>query len=265
MDEGTTAPIQGDMLRETMFSEYKKPHYGGFENCLITTSVCGTWACTPCCAPCCNVTIVKDYERAINFRMGRRNHNGALEGGMYVVYPGIDDFRKVDIRENSINIPAQSVITAEGLSIYVDGVVYYHVANAEKAVLGIKDFTSATRMLAQTKLREVLGMKRFDEIQAQREEIVETLQQLLDEATDPWGIKVNRVEITGKLRKVNLIYTERVLKDVHCVVVVEGIKTPCFVILFVYIYVLLQIYNFLIKLKEQWALKLKLNVMLKLK
>eukprot|EP00511_Aplanochytrium_stocchinoi_P000638 CAMPEP_0204824506 /NCGR_PEP_ID=MMETSP1346-20131115/2511_1 /ASSEMBLY_ACC=CAM_ASM_000771 /TAXON_ID=215587 /ORGANISM="Aplanochytrium stocchinoi, Strain GSBS06" /LENGTH=297 /DNA_ID=CAMNT_0051951679 /DNA_START=227 /DNA_END=1120 /DNA_ORIENTATION=+ len=196
MDEGTTAPIQGDMLRETMFSEYKKPHYGGFENCLITTSVCGTWACTPCCAPCCNVTIVKDYERAINFRMGRRNHNGALEGGMYVVYPGIDDFRKVDIRENSINIPAQSVITAEGLSIYVDGVVYYHVANAEKAVLGIKDFTSATRMLAQTKLREVLGMKRFDEIQAQREEIVETLQQLLDEATDPWGIKVNRVEIT---------------------------------------------------------------------
>ena len=116
---------------------------------------------------------------------------------MHLILPmGVDEILKLDIREQIIDIPAQSIITAEGMSIRVDGVVYYRINAAEKAMLGVKDVNKNVSLLSQTKLREVLGTKTFNELQSDREVIANQLQVDMDLATDPWGVKVSRVELT---------------------------------------------------------------------
>ncbi|KAF4797708.1 Erythrocyte band 7 integral membrane protein [Turdus rufiventris] len=132
------------------------------------------------------IKIIKEYERAIIFRLGR-----ILKGGA----KGPDSFIKVDMRTISFDIPPQEILTRDSVTVNVDGVVYYRVQNATLAVANITNADSATRLLAQTTLRNVLGTKSLSEILSDREEIARSMQVTLDEATDNWGIKVERVEI----------------------------------------------------------------------
>ncbi|XP_036288771.1 stomatin [Pipistrellus kuhlii] len=139
--------------------------------------------------------IVKEYERAIIFRLGRILQGGAKGPGLFFVLPCTDSFVKVDMRIISFDIPPQEILTKDSVTVSVDGVVYYRVQNAILAVANITNADSATRLLAQTTLRNVLGTKNLSQILSDREEIAHNMQNTLDEATDDWGIKVERVEI----------------------------------------------------------------------
>ncbi|CAJ0959973.1 unnamed protein product [Ranitomeya imitator] len=139
--------------------------------------------------------IVKEYERAIIFRLGRILRGGAKGPGLFFVLPCTDSFIKVDMRTISFDIPPQEILTKDSVTVSVDGVVYYRVQNATLAVANITNADSATRLLAQTTLRNVLGTKNLSQILSDREEIAHSMQSTLDVATDDWGIKVERVEI----------------------------------------------------------------------
>nr|XP_024650346.1 erythrocyte band 7 integral membrane protein [Macaca nemestrina] len=139
--------------------------------------------------------IIKEYERAIIFRLGRILQGGAKGPGLFFILPCTDSFIKVDMRTISFDIPPQEILTKDSVTISVDGVVYYRVQNATLAVANITNADSATRLLAQTTLRNVLGTKNLSQILSDREEIAHNMQSTLDDATDAWGIKVERVEI----------------------------------------------------------------------
>ncbi|MFT7817604.1 erythrocyte band 7 integral membrane protein-like isoform X2 [Arapaima gigas] len=146
-----------------------------------------------------SIKIIKEYERAIIFRLGRIIRGGAKGPGLFFIIPCTDNFISVDMRTITFDIPPQEVLTKDSVTVSVDGVVYYRVQNATLAVANITNADSATRLLAQTTLRNVLGTKNLSEILSDREEIAHILhffpQSTLDEATDDWGIKVERVEI----------------------------------------------------------------------
>ncbi|XP_063792033.1 stomatin [Pseudophryne corroboree] len=141
------------------------------------------------------IKIVKEYERAIIFRLGRILRGGAKGPGMFFIVPCTDNIIKVDMRTISFDIPPQEILTKDSVTVSVDGVVYYRVQNATMAVANITNADSATRLLAQTTLRNVLGTKNLSQILSDREEIAHSMQSTLDVATDDWGIKVERVEI----------------------------------------------------------------------
>ncbi|XP_044295882.1 stomatin [Varanus komodoensis] len=141
------------------------------------------------------IKIVKEYERAIIFRLGRILKGGAKGPGLFFVLPCTDTIIKVDMRTISFDIPPQEILTKDSVTVNVDGVVYYRVQNATLAVANITNADSATRLLAQTTLRNVLGTKNLSQILSDREEIAHSMQATLDDATDEWGIKVERVEI----------------------------------------------------------------------
>lgn len=141
------------------------------------------------------IKIIKEYERAIIFRLGRILQGGAKGPGLFFILPCTDSFIKVDMRTISFDIPPQEILTKDSVTISVDGVVYYRVQNATLAVANITNADSATRLLAQTTLRNVLGTKNLSQILSDREEIAHNMQCTLDDATDDWGIKVERVEI----------------------------------------------------------------------
>uniref|UniRef100_K7EEN5 Stomatin n=1 Tax=Ornithorhynchus anatinus TaxID=9258 RepID=K7EEN5_ORNAN len=141
------------------------------------------------------IKIIKEYERAIIFRLGRILQGGAKGPGLFFILPCTDSFIKVDMRTISFDIPPQEILTKDSVTVSVDGVVYYRVQNATLAVANITNADSATRLLAQTTLRNVLGTKNLSQILSDREEIAHNMQATLDDATDDWGIKVERVEI----------------------------------------------------------------------
>ncbi|XP_055137679.2 stomatin-like [Symphalangus syndactylus] len=141
------------------------------------------------------IKIIKEYERAIIFRLGRILQGGAKGPGLFFILPCTDSFIKVDMRTISFDIPPQEILTKDSVTISVDGVVYYRVQNATLAVANITNADSATHLLAQTTLRNVLGTKNLSQILSDREEIAHNMQSTLDDATDAWGIKVERVEI----------------------------------------------------------------------
>ncbi|XP_056288519.1 erythrocyte band 7 integral membrane protein isoform X2 [Pseudoliparis swirei] len=141
------------------------------------------------------IKIVKEYERAIIFRLGRILRGGAKGPGLILILPCTDSFINVDMRTITFDIPPQEVLTKDSVTVSVDGVVYYRVQDATLAVANITNADAATRLLAQTTLRNVLGTKNLAEILSDREEIAHSMQATLDDATDDWGIKVERVEI----------------------------------------------------------------------
>ncbi|XP_040387191.1 stomatin isoform X1 [Cygnus olor] len=141
------------------------------------------------------IKVVKEYERAIIFRLGRILKGGAKGPGLFFVLPCTDSFIKVDMRTISFDIPPQEILTKDSVTVNVDGVVYYRVQNATLAVANVTNAGSATRLLAQTTLRNVLGTKNLSQILSDREEIAHSMQVTLDDATNDWGIKVERVEI----------------------------------------------------------------------
>ncbi|KAM9517361.1 stomatin-like [Salvelinus alpinus] len=153
---------------------------------MLATLPLSIWMC---------IKIVKEYERAIIFRLGRILRGRAKGPGLFFILPCTDNFINVDMRTITFDIPPQEVLTKDSVTVSVDGVVYYRVQNATLAVANITNADAATRLLAQTTLRNVLGTKNLAEILSDREEIAHSMQTTLDDATDDWGIKVERVEI----------------------------------------------------------------------
>jgi regulator of protease activity HflC (stomatin/prohibitin superfamily) len=140
------------------------------------------------------VRIINEYERGVLFRLGRIKT--IMPPGLNLVFPlGIDKMRKVDMRTFTIDVPKQEVITKDNVPVMVDAVVYFNVFDAILAVTNVANYVNSTSLLAQTLLRSVLGEHELDEILAKRSELNGKLKLLLDEATDPWGIKVTAVEI----------------------------------------------------------------------
>ncbi len=139
------------------------------------------------------IRILKEYERGVIFRLGR--YVATKGPGLIVLLPVIDKMVKVSLRTIVLDVPPQDVITKDNVSVKVNAVVYFRVVSPEKAVIEVEDYMSATSQLAQTTLRSVLGAHELDELLAAREKINSQLQVILDEHTDPWGIKVSTVEL----------------------------------------------------------------------
>jgi regulator of protease activity HflC (stomatin/prohibitin superfamily) len=139
------------------------------------------------------VKVVQEYERGVIFRLGRLV--GARGPGLFFIIPFVDRMVKVDLRVVTLDVPAQEVITRDNVTVRVNAVLYFRVFNPEKAVVAVTDYVRATHQIAQTTLRSVLGQSDLDELLAQREAINMRLQQIIDEQTEPWGIKVGIVEV----------------------------------------------------------------------
>lgn len=139
------------------------------------------------------VRVVQEYERGVIFRLGRVI--GAKGPGLFLMIPFIDKMVKVDLRTVTLDVPAQEAITSDNVTVRVNAVVYFRVINPVDAVIQIEDFRRATWQIAQTSLRNVIGQSQLDQLLSDREKINQTLQQIIDEATEPWGIKVSIVEV----------------------------------------------------------------------
>ncbi|XP_003968648.1 stomatin (EPB72)-like 3a [Takifugu rubripes] len=141
------------------------------------------------------VKIVKEYERAVIFRLGRITDRKPKGPGLFFVLPCTDSFVKVDLRTISFDIPPQEILTKDSVTVAVDGVVYFRIHCPISSVANVSNAHTSTRLLAQTTLRNVLGTKNLAELLSDREGISHSMQEALDDATDAWGIKVERVEI----------------------------------------------------------------------
>ncbi|XP_028968961.1 band 7 protein AGAP004871-like [Galendromus occidentalis] len=144
---------------------------------------------------CLCIKIVQEYERAVIFRLGRLLQGGAKGPGLFFIIPCIDTYSKVDLRTVSFDVPPQEILSKDSVTVAVDAVVYYRISNATIAITNVEDYGHSTRLLAATTLRNVLGTKNLSEILSERESISHVMQSSLDEATDSWGVKVERVEI----------------------------------------------------------------------
>ncbi|XP_038067506.1 stomatin-like [Patiria miniata] len=138
---------------------------------------------------------VAEYERAILFRVGRLLPGGPKGPGLFFVIPCIDEIQVIDLRTLSFDVPPQEVLSKDSVTVTVDAVVYFRVQDPTMAVINVENYKRSTELLAATTLRNVLGTKTLAEVLSHRDEISNTLQSLLDDATDPWGVKVERVEI----------------------------------------------------------------------
>jgi len=141
------------------------------------------------------IKVVQEYERAVIFRLGRLLKGGAKGPGIFFIVPCIDTYSKVDLRTVSFDVPPQEILSKDSVTVAVDAVVYYRIFNATIAISNVEDYGRSTRLLAATTLRNVLGTKNLSEILSERESISHVMQTSLDEATDSWGVKVERVEI----------------------------------------------------------------------
>lgn len=140
-----------------------------------------------------SVRIVQEYERGVVFRLGRVI--GPKGPGLFFVLPFVDKMQKVDLRTITLDVPSQDAITSDNVTVTVNAVVYFRVLNPVDAVVQIEDYRRATWQIAQTSLRNVIGQSSLDQLLQAREQINETLQHIIDEATEPWGVKVSIVEI----------------------------------------------------------------------
>ncbi|HEU4343629.1 MAG TPA: slipin family protein [Candidatus Binatia bacterium] len=139
------------------------------------------------------IKILKEYERAVVFRLGRMV--GARGPGIVYVIPGIEKMVRMDLRTVTMDIPPQDVITRDNVSVKVNAVLYFRVLEPNKAVREVENYLFATSQLAQVTLRSVCGQAELDELLAERERINSRIQEILDQQTDPWGIKVVLVEL----------------------------------------------------------------------
>jgi len=139
------------------------------------------------------IKIVSEYERGVIFRLGRLI--GAKGPGLFLIIPFVDRMVKVDLRVVTMDVPSQEVITKDNVTVRVNAVVYFRVVDPEASVVKVLDHIRATSQISQTTLRNVLGQSELDELLAQREKLNQMLQRIIDEHTDPWGVKVSTVEI----------------------------------------------------------------------
>ncbi len=139
------------------------------------------------------IKIVQEYERGVIFRLGRLI--GAKGPGLFFIIPIVDRMVKVDLRVVTLDIPAQEAITKDNVTVKVNAVAYFRVVDPARAVVAVEDYRRATWQISQTSLRSVLGQSDLDELLIHRDEINQKLQRIIDEQTEPWGIKVSIVEV----------------------------------------------------------------------
>lgn len=139
------------------------------------------------------VKIVKEYERGVVFRLGRLV--GAKGPGLFFIIPFIDNMVRVDLRVVTMDVPSQEVITKDNVTVRVNAVAYFRVVDPEASVVKVLDHIRATSQISQTTVRNVLGQSELDDLLTQREKLNQALTKIIDEHTDPWGVKVSTVEI----------------------------------------------------------------------
>ncbi len=140
-----------------------------------------------------SLRIVKEYERGVIFRLGRVT--GAKGPGLFWLIPFIDQMRPVDLRVVTLDVPTQEAITKDNVTVKVNAVCYFRVLSPQDAVINVANYLLATQQIAQTTLRSVLGQSELDELLSERDQINQQLQQIIDEQTEPWGVKVSVVEV----------------------------------------------------------------------
>lgn len=141
------------------------------------------------------IKIVSEYERAVILRLGRKLSGPPKGPGLFFILPCIDDMMKVDLRTITFDIPPQEILTKDSVTVTVDGVVYYRIFNPTVSVVAVENARYSTALLAATSLRNILGTHTLQEILREKDVISSKMQEVLDDATDQWGIKVERVEL----------------------------------------------------------------------
>ncbi len=141
--------------------------------------------------------VVKEYERGVRFTLGR--FSGMMKPGLRLVIPILQAWQRVDIRVKAVDVPDQDCITRDNISVNVNAVIYYKVADAQKAVIEVEQFMYAVSQLAQTTMRNIVGEVELDELLSNRDEISAKIQKIVDKATDPWGIDVQAVDLKDVL------------------------------------------------------------------
>lgn len=141
--------------------------------------------------------VLREYERAVIFRWGRlaRGLIGGNGPGVVIIIPFIDKMVRVSLRTVTMDVPPQDVITKDNVSVKVNAVIYLRVVDQERAIVQVEDYLYATSMMSQTTLRSVLGQSQLDDLLSKREQINSDLQRIIDQQTEPWGVKVNAVEV----------------------------------------------------------------------
>uniref|UniRef100_T1ITZ1 Band 7 domain-containing protein n=1 Tax=Strigamia maritima TaxID=126957 RepID=T1ITZ1_STRMM len=167
--------------------------YKCFEMLLIFVSYFLLIIC-PLALFCCWV-VIKEYERAITFRFGRLRKIEPRGPGLIFILPCVDTYNVVDLRTLYFDVPPQEILTKDSVTIAVDAVVYYRTFDATMAITNVQDYKKASHLLAASILRNTLGTKNMVDILTQRESLSYAMQKQLDEATDPWGVKIERVEM----------------------------------------------------------------------
>lgn len=140
-----------------------------------------------------SIKILNEYERGVVFRLG--SYAGVRGPGLIILIPGLEKMVRVDLRVVTMDVPSQDIITKDNVTLKVNGVVYFRVNNPQKAIIHVENFYHATAQISQTTLRSVIGQYELDEILSQREDINNKLQVILDDLTEPWGVKVTNVEL----------------------------------------------------------------------
>jgi len=136
---------------------------------------------------------INQYEKGVKFMFGK--YIGLMEPGWRIVLPIIQSYRKIDLRVKAVDVPNQEAITKDNISVGVNAVIYYKVQDANKAVIEVENFYYAISQLAQTTMRNAVGQVNLDDLLSQRDRVSESIRKIIDDASDPWGIKVNNVEL----------------------------------------------------------------------
>jgi regulator of protease activity HflC (stomatin/prohibitin superfamily) len=141
--------------------------------------------------------VLREYERGVIFRLGRiaRGLYGGTGPGLVIIVPFIDRLVRVSLRTVAMDVPPQDVITKDNVTVKVNAVIYFRVVDQERAIIQVEDYLHATSMMSQTTLRSVLGQSQLDDLLSKREQINADLQRIIDQQTEPWGVKVTAVEV----------------------------------------------------------------------
>lgn len=141
----------------------------------------------------CSIRQIDEYERGIKFSLGK--FTKIMNPGWNIVLPIFQSYKKVDIRTKAVDVPEQDAITKDNVSVRINAVIYYKIFDASKAILAVENYYYATSQLTQTTMRNIVGSVTLDELLAEREKISTKICEVIDEATDPWGIKVENIEL----------------------------------------------------------------------
>lgn len=137
--------------------------------------------------------VINEYERGIRFTLGK--YTGIMRPGLRFVWPIIQSYQKVDTRLKAVDVPDQDCMTKDNISVNVNAVIYYRIVNSEKSILEVEHYNYATSQLAQTTMRNIVGEVDLDQLLSNRDEVSSKIKEIIDKATDPWGIKVQSVEL----------------------------------------------------------------------